>query len=106
MSSEGATEHIAHFTVDGKGLTRICRQLYVFEQDEYGAIKILQWLHGITMDQIRSVCTGYARLEDQPDGTMKYVPVFRAIPEHHCNLQAGQPRMPENRTIYRFKKRN
>ena len=74
MSSEGATEHIAHFTVDGKGLTRICRQLYVFEQNEYGAIKILQWLHGITMDQIRSVCTGYARLEDQPDGTMKYVP--------------------------------
>jgi hypothetical protein len=75
MECEGEVKtHIAHFRVDGEGLTRIVRDMYCYEYKQMQALDILEGLHGITISQAKKVCTGEARLEDRNnDGLIYYV---------------------------------
>jgi len=76
MSDGGSTEHIAHFTVCGKGITNIVRNMYCFDENKVGAIAILSHFDGMTQDQMIKVVTGDAHLKDMnDDGTMGYVEI-------------------------------
>lgn len=68
------TEHTAHFTVCGDGITNIVRKLYCFNENREGAMAVLSHLRGITEEQSIKVCTGDARISDiGDDGTVQYI---------------------------------
>jgi hypothetical protein len=66
-------EHECHWSVDGKGLTNLVRQMYCYEDKPLQALDILDCLHGITISQAKNVCTGLARLETAPEGLIQYI---------------------------------
>jgi hypothetical protein len=61
------------FSIDGVWLTDLVRQMYCYENNEMGALKILRNLEGITIDQATDVCEGLARLETNPDRTLQII---------------------------------
>jgi hypothetical protein len=60
--------------IEGKYLTNLVRQLYCYENDKAGAYTVLECLKGISIEQARKVCEGFAHLQETSDGKqMQYI---------------------------------